>query len=71
MSVDRIKMSIEFDSFPFTTLLQAKNSNTNRGLACFYPFLSITKNSKQKKKKKIQLMKNYSAAPIICELTNH
>lgn len=51
MSVDRIKMSIEFDSFPFTTLLQAKNSNTNRGLACFYPFLSITKNSKQKQKK--------------------
>lgn len=70
MSVDRIKMSIEFDSFPFTTLLQAKNSNINRGLTCFYPFLSITKNSKQKKKK-IQLMKNFSAAPIICELTNH
>lgn len=78
VSEDRIKMPIEFASSPFTILLQVKNSNINRQSLCSFPplififfsFLSTAKISKQKKKKKIQLMKSYSVSPIICGLAN-
>lgn len=58
MSVNRIKMSTEFASFPFTTLLQPKNSNTNRALICFHPFFCLLPNSKQKKIVNEKLLSN-------------
>lgn len=70
LSVDRTQMSVELDSSPFTTLLQGKNSGINRAFSTLFFFGFLLCLSPKIQSKKIQLMKSYSAAPIICGLTN-